>query len=593
MEPKSKPRRTGRMKAVFAILLFITASLAQAQVSFTGTATRDAIALNERLRVEFKMNVDGDNFSPPNFAGFKVVSGPITGVQQRYVNGVGSFAKSYTYILAPESTGAKTIGLATMTYKDQDYETAPFTIQISKSIADPRETTGNEPIREIADQNIHLVAEISNASPYLNEAISVVYKLYVSNNSGINGWTESNSPKYADFWSQNMDNRDDQVRMGTYNGQPYRYLVLREVVLYLQKTGQLTIEPLALDVNVQIPSGRTDFFGRQFMTTDKLTVTAGGRTINVKDFPQEGRPASFTGAVGQFGFEVNLDKAQLEAGESMTASVIAKGTGNLQLMQLPKLEVPDRLETYEPERVDNTNTAFDGVRGSIQDNYTIVPQYGGTYVLPDVEFSYFDPKSRSYKTINSGEKSIEVTGDAVTASSGGTNVLKADDVFAFIKTKTDLQPVNQSIFFGSTLYYSILGGLFLLIPVVLLVKKRREVVASDLQGRKIKTANKLSKKYLSEASKNIGKSEAFYESLERALHNFLKSKLKITTAEMTKQRVDELLQQRYVQQEVRLEFMALLSSAEMARYAPSTATDMQQDYDKASRVINQLDKQLN
>ncbi|PRP67827.1 BatD family protein [Nonlabens agnitus] len=582
------------MKRLAFLLLWLIATTVQAQVSFTGTATRDAIALNERLRVEFKMNVDGDSFSPPNFAGFRVASGPIQGISQSYVNGKGTFTKSYTYILAPESTGTKTIGAATMNYKGEEFSTAPFTVSVTKAIEEPRETTGNEPVREIAEQNIHLVAEVSNASPYLNEAIRVVYKLYVSNNSGINGWTETDSPKYADFWSQNIDKRDQQVRTGTYQGQEYRYLVLREAILYPQKTGRLTIEPLVLDVNVQVPSGRRDFFGRSFMTTEKLRVTAGARAINVKGLPQEGRPASFTGAVGQFDFGVNLTRAQLESGESLVASVEVKGTGNLQLMQLPKLDVPAQLEVYEPERVDKTQTTYSGVRGSIADNYTIVPQSGGTFTLPDVEFSYFDPAAGRYKTINSGENRIEVSGPAVTAnSSGGTNVLSAGDTFAFIKTNTELESIEQERFFGTTVYWAVLGGLFLLIPVVLLFKKRREVLESDVQGRKVKTANKLSKKYLSEARRNIGNAELFYESLERALHNFLKSKLKITTAEMTKQRVDELLQQRRVQDDVRVEFISLLSAAEMARYAPSTATGMQQDYDKASKVINQLDKQIN
>ncbi|KQC32432.1 BatD protein [Nonlabens sp. YIK11] len=582
------------MKRLAFLLLWLIAATVQAQVSFTGTATRDAIALNERLRVEFKMNVDGDSFSPPNFAGFRVASGPIQGISQSYVNGKGTFTKSYTYILAPESTGTKTIGAATMNYKGEEFSTAPFSVSVTKAIEEPRETTGNEPVREIAEQNIHLVAEVSNASPYLNEAIRVVYKLYVSNNSGINGWTETDSPKYADFWSQNIDNRDQQVRTGTYQGQEYRYLVLREAILYPQKTGRLTIEPLVLDVNVQVPSGRRDFFGRSFMTTEKLRVTAGARAINVKDLPQEGRPASFTGSVGQFDFGVNLTRAQLESGESLVASVEVKGTGNLQLMQLPKLDVPAQLEVYEPERVDKTQTTYSGVRGSIADNYTIVPQSGGTFTLPDVEFSYFDPAVGRYKTINSGENRIEVSGPAVTANStGGTNVLSAGDTFAFIKTNTVLESIEQERFFGTTVYWAVLGGLFLLIPVVLLFKKRREVLESDVQGRKVKTANKLSKKYLSEARRNIGNAELFYESLERALHNFLKSKLKITTAEMTKQRVDELLQQRRVQDDVRVEFISLLSAAEMARYAPSTATGMQQDYDKASKVINQLDKQIN
>lgn len=579
------------MKRVTALFLFFIAISVQAQVSFTGMATRDGIALNERLRVEFKMNVDGDGFRPPNFSGFEVISGPITGVQQRYVNGKGSFTKSYTYILAPENTGTKTVGAATMTYKGEEYTTTPFTVQVSQAIEEPREAGDT---REIPEQNIHLVAEVSNASPYLNEAIRVVYKLYVSNNSGINGWTETDSPKYADFWSDNIDNRDQQVRTGKYQGQDYRYLVLREAILYPQKTGRLSIEPLVLDVNVQVPSGRTDFFGRSYMTTQKLKVTAGARTINVKDLPQEGRPASFTGAVGQFDFGVTLNRAQLESGESLIASVEATGTGNLQLMQLPKLEVPAQLEAYEPERVDKTSTTYNGVRGSIADNYTIVPQYGGTFNLPNLEFSYFDPAARAYKTINSGESRIEVSGPAVQANvNSGSNVLAASDTFEFIKTTTDLEAIDQEQFFNTITYWSIVGGMFLLIPLVLLVKKRRQVMQSDVQGKKVKTANKLSKKYLSEARRNIGDSEKFYESLERALHNFLKSKLKITTAEMTKQRVDELLQDRYVQTQVRTEFMALLSGAERARYAPSTATGMQEDYENASKVINQLDKQLN
>ncbi len=576
-------------RVAILFLLFITTTL-QAQVSFTGTATRDAIALNERLRVEFKMNVDGDQFSPPSFDGFRIASGPIQGISQSYVNGKGTFTKSYTYILAPESTGTKTIAAATMTYKGEEYTTDLFTIQVTQAIEEPREAGST---REIPEQNIHLVAEVSNETPYLNEAIRVVYKLYVSNNSGIDGWTETDSPKYADFWSQNIDNRDQQVRRGTYKGQEYRYLVLREVILYPQKTGKLNIEPLVLDVNVQVPSGRRDFFGRSFMTSERLRVTAGARAIDVKDLPLAGRPASFTGAVGQFDFTVALNKAQLEAGESLTASVTASGTGNLQLMQLPSLEVPARLEMYEPERVDKTRTTYSGVRGSITDNYTIVPQSGGVYNLPDVEFSYFDPSARRYKTINSGETRIEVSGPAVTAPVAGTNVLDASQSFSFIKTTTSLQPVATTPFYGTIVYWSILGGIFLLIPLVLLVKKRRHVLESDVQGRKVRKANKLSKRYLSEARKHIGNAELFYESLERALHNFLKSKLKITTAEMTKQRVDELLQQRYVQPEARQQFMELLSSAEMARYAPATNTSMQQDYEKASAVINQLDKQIN
>ncbi|AZQ43069.1 BatD family protein [Nonlabens ponticola] len=578
------------MKQLLFLFLWMSAAVAAAQTTFTATATRDNIALNERLRVEFKMNADGDNFTPPDFRGFKVATGPVTGVSQRYINGVGSFAKTYTYILAPESTGTKTIGSATMDYQGTTYTSDPFNIQVTKAIERPREMDSQQPLPEL---NVHLVAEVSNASPYLNEAIRVVYKLYVSNNTGIRGWTDVETPKYEDFWSLTKDRRDEPVRDGTYKGEPYRYLVLRDAILYPQKTGRVTMEPLVMDVNVLVPSGRRSFFGRQQNVLEKLRVTAGARTLNVKDLPQDGRPASFTGAVGQFDFNVDVTRSQLEAGESLNATVVVEGTGNLQLMQLPEIEVPQSLEVFEPERIDNTDRSVNSITGSIEDNYTIVPQFGGTYEIPAVEFSYFDPKKKQYVTINSDAQEIVVTGPAVTAATpGGTNVLTASDTFAFIATSTDLEDIDGSTFFGSTAYWTILGGSFLLIPLFLLVARKRDQTAADVKGQKIKKANKLSKKYLSDASRKLDDPEAFYESLERALHNFLKAKLNIPTAEMSKERIDQLLQQRQVQEEPRKEFMELLSSAEFARYAPSSETSMQQDYDKASRVINALDKQI-
>ena len=121
-------------------------------------------------------------------------------------------------------------------------------------------TDPNDP-NYLADKNIHLVAELSNKNPFLNEAISVTYKLYVSQDTGVNNWRELEAPRYADFWSNNIDIKSLNVQNGTYDGKPYRYVILRKTLLYPQKTGKLKIEPLTLDVSVQVPSNRRDFFG--------------------------------------------------------------------------------------------------------------------------------------------------------------------------------------------------------------------------------------------------------------------------------------------------------------------------------------------
>jgi hypothetical protein len=586
------------MKQVIYILFFLIGGVSLAQVDFTANASRNKIAINERLRIEFKMNVDGDNFTPPNFVGFQVVAGPSQAVSQSWINGASSMSKSYTYVLKPGKTGTLSIQQAVMTYQGNEYKTIPQIINVTGAVETPK---GPDDQSISADDSIHLIAEVSNENPYLNEAIRVVYKIYVSNQTGVTGWNELDSPKYRDFWSQNIDNRNRQVQNGTYLGEPYRYLVLREAVLYPQKTGKLEIEPLTLDVQVQIPTNRKDFFGRPYMTTANKTVSAGKREINVKNLPALGRPASFTGAVGDFDFKVETDRALLDAGESLTASISVTGSGNLKLMELPKLKAPQSLEVYDPERKNNVRTNIYGMSGSITDRYTVVPQYGGKYVLPPVEFSYFDPKKEQYFTENSSEMLLVVEGDAPTTAGAnsviesakdGKNIIQNNVQFVFIKIDTELKDQTKSYFFNSTSYWAILGGSFLLLPLILLLRSRQEKRGSDVVGNRVRTANRLSKRYLSKAKKNLGNHELFYISLEKSLHNYLKSKLHIQTGDMSKDKVDELLSQKGGALPTRKEFGELLASCEFARYTPSSEATMKDDYEKAGRVLNEMDKQL-
>lgn len=583
-------------------LFFLACCLfTQAQVAFTTNLSRDEIGKNENLRVEFKMNVNGDNFTPPDFKDFTVVGGPSTSISQQWINGRGSMSKSFTYFLRPNRMGKITIGQASMSYDGIDYTTSNTTVNVTDAIQQSQQG-GNSyqqggtvaPSNE-ASKNIHLVAEVSESNPYLNEPMRVVYKLYVSNNVGVGGWNEVKSPKYEDFWIHNIDNRDRQVQNGTYNGQPYRYLILRETVLYPQKTGELTIEPLSLNIAVEVPTNRRDFLGRPYFSKENITVSAGARQIKVKDVPLAGRPDSFKGAVGQLDFTVSLNKAALKAGENLTAQVKVSGAGNLKFLEIPRLITPQSLEVFEPARKDNVTTTINGMRGSVADDYTIVPQFGGKYKIPAVTFSYFDPKKEQFITLNSAELLVEVDGPAPTsgnAIAGNKNVISAVDPFVFIKSDTTLIAQKTVLFFNSTTYWALVGGLVSLLPIALIVRNRREAMASDVVGNRLRNANKLSRKYLGDARKNLGNHEAFYVSLEKSLHNYLKSKLNIPTAEMSKERINELLEQRGATVEALSGFTQLMSSCEFARYTPSTAVSMQQDYDRASTVIDQLDKQL-
>ena len=579
-------------------MMLLVSGLALGQVQFEAKVSKDKLGVNERLRVDFVMNEDGDNFNPPEFSNFTVVGGPNQAVSNSWINGKRSYSKTYSYFLAPKGRGKFTIGQAEITIDGNIYKTTPVQVEVTAAVDQP---TDGENSEYIASENIHLVAEISNTNPYLNEAITVVYKLYVSPRINVSDWRQLDNPKFSDFWSQNIDIRRLEVENGTYKGEPYRFVVLRKTVLYPQKTGKLNIEPLTLNISVEVPGNRRDIFGNRFYETVDKVVAAGNRVIDVKPLPQEGRPADFTGAVGKnLNLEFTTDKKELRATESLQATVKVTGQGNLKLFDLPPLTVPASMEKYEPEYVENVTTTINGMQGSISNQYTLVPQAKGKVPIPPVSFSYFDLNSQSYKTLTSEEIVIDVAaapaGSRATAGSTGGAVAQqvptAANQFRYIKLNTSLQAIGEESFMGSIVFWSLFLGPLLLIPLAIVFGKRREAIAGDVRGNRVKMANKLARKYLSEAKRNLGDQTKFYESLERALHNYLKAKLHIQTSEMSKERIKDLLESKGADSTTVTEFNELLKSCEFARYTPASNVAMQQDYDKAVHVISELDKQV-
>ncbi|MBP8158000.1 MAG: BatD family protein, partial [Flavobacterium sp.] len=211
------------MKRILIILLLITNAL-MAQVQFEAKVSKNTLGINERLRIEFTMNADGDNFVPPAFesSGFRVVGGPSQSVSQSWINGKSSFNKSYIYILLPTQKGNLTIKQASIEINGQIYKTSPVKINVTNAVQLPKDP--NEAPAITADENIYLVADISKANPFLNEPITVVYKLYFSYNIGISNWRELNKPKYNDFWSQNIDIKQLKAEDGMFKGERYRYV---------------------------------------------------------------------------------------------------------------------------------------------------------------------------------------------------------------------------------------------------------------------------------------------------------------------------------------------------------------------------------
>lgn len=582
-------KQNNAMKKITAILFFLFSQIIFAQVEFTAKLSRTKIGVNENVRIDFVMNVDGDHLQLPDFEYFRVISGPIQQYSQSIVNGKRSFSKSFGYTIQPTRQGTLTIGSATISYKGQKYLTEPIQLIVTAPVERPNDPS--EPLLNV-EESVHLVAQVSKRNPYLNEPISVVYKLYFKEGLGIRNFNMIGSPEYNDFWSHNIEVKQFETETETFKGEKYSSVIVKKVLLYPQKSEKLTIEPLDLEIALQVPTNRRNMFGRVYHNTS-TKLSTGVQTIDVKPLPEAGRPADFSGAVGAFDLIVTTDKTAIRQGETIEMDVVVSGKGNLELFSLPKPIFPSSLEVYDPIPKKQIIVGLSGMNGKVSEKYTIIPQFQGKYIIKPMRFSYFDLDTKTYKTIASQEITLDMIDGPVGNQSAQDDIIAKNEAtpqshFKFIQLKTNLKPVVKQDFLFSTRFFVWLLLPLLLMPVLIFAKNKKEERDSDVEGNKVRSTNKLAKKYLSEARKNQQDKEKFYNSLEKALHNFLKAKLKIETSEMSKDKISEILLQRKANVQATQDFISLLENCELARYAPSSSVAIQQDYEKAVKTINTL-----
>lgn len=573
----------------------LLSQFAIAQLEFTATTSNSKIGLNQRLRIEFSVDKQGaDNFMLPNMSDFRIVAGPSQSVNQSWINGKVSFSQTYIYIIQPTKIGTFTIPSATVEYEGKIYKTNTLKITVTENVEVPKDP--NDPTY-MAQQGIHLVAEVSKENPYVGETLYVVYKLYVSENINVSNWAVLESPQYNGFWNQDIEIKGMSVQMGEYKGERYRYIELKKAILIPQKKGELVIEPMKMDITLGVPTGRYNFFGEAILRSFTESYTTGKKIIKVKALPIEGKPDNFTGAVGDFKFKVSKNKEILKANETAQIIVEVSGSGNFKLFEIPKLITPAELETYTPEYKENLQTTLNGINGRVFSNYTVVPQFKGKYKIPNVSFSYFNPSEKKYHIIESPDMFVEVvegkdlpTSDS--AFSRKQQVQVSGDSFRYIQTKTVFEPINKESFFLSKWFYLLLLLPLAVIPIGIIINRYNEDRSKDIVGSRKRKADKLAKKYLSTAKKELGRKESFYIALEKALHNFLKAKLSIETSEISQDKITEILLEKGLSKDSIEVLIAVLNDCDFARYTPSSNVKMKDEYEKAVEIIALIDKQL-
>ena len=574
------------VKKILILFLAFSSFVLSAQVNFEATVSKSKLALNERLRIDFVMNQNGDNFSPPEFENFQIIGGPNQSIKTSYVNGERKFSKTYSYFLKPLKKGKLKINQASIEIDGEIYKSLQIEVLITDSVKQPSDSI----TQYYNDDDIELRALISKGSPYLNEPITVVYKLYYKAPINISDARETETPKFKDFWSQTIKIPQLKVERDIYKGQNYNVVEWRKVVLYPQKVGVLEISPLSLNLVLDVPTDKRDFFGNVIYDQTSQIISTGMRRIIVKDLPQLGKPDSFSGAVGNFEFDVIINKNSLRATESFQAELKVKGNGNLKLFDLPDILVPNSMELFEPEREELISTNLSGMSGSVSKFFTVIPRFQGNFPIEEVEFSYFDPNTEKYKVVKSPRLTIDVYDGPVignTITNDNSNIITSNDSFRFIKLKGNLREINNDVFFQSQFFYAIVTTPFILLLSFLLFttyKRNKKESSSELIRIEERKINKM----IDSAKKSIGDKILFYDKIEKAIIKSLLVKFSIRMDSLNKEKIQQIGHEKGLSKDDVLLIIKLIENCEKARYSRSSDSIMNKDLEIAKKVISSI-----
>jgi len=592
------------------VLLLCSGALSAQRVQFNASVSGNDVATGEPFRVTFAINGNGSRFTPPDFTGFQILSGPNVSSSITSINGNTTVSNSYSYDLVAVKEGILTIGSAFIMVDERRLNTNPIRIRVSKGQpmqqnSQQQQQRQEEMIQDNAEdlsKALLLRAEVNKTNVYQGEQILLSYKLYTR--AGIVDSRVDKLPDLNGFWTEDVKNQPQQVqwRTETYKGLKYNVADVKQMILFAEHSGDIKINPFEMTFIVRVAAPARDIMEQFFGSYKdvKYAVKSIPVVVHVKPLPEAGKPAGFSGAVGKFSIQARLDKKELKANETLNYSVKLTGSGNIKLINALNVNLPADFEKYDPKVTDTIKEEANGVRGNRTYSYLLIPRRQGNYTIEPLEFSYFDTSTKKYVTIATKAFAVKVNKglveNNVTAFSDADqkDIKKLDKDIRSIKTgNAGLNKIGER-FYGSQGYWLLLLSGPVLCALAFGFRNRNRKINSDVVRVKNRRAGKVAARHLANAQKQLAakNTAAFYEAIFKGLYGYLSDKLNLAVADLNKESIVDGLKDREIGDQLITKLLETLDLCEMARYAPVTQLSELEVLEKAKGIINEIEDEI-
>ncbi len=576
------------------------------------------VAVGDQFEVSFSMSGNPKKFDAPSFTGFAVIGGPSTASSQSVsvINGhmTQSVSYTYSYYLQAQKEGRFTISPAVAVVNGKTVESPSFTIEVTKGNSSSRQqqTTRQQQSnsRDVSENvkidgnDIFIRVLVDKSSVYLGQQITASVKIY--SRLDIVGAEGEKYPSFNGFFRKDVESKPlSHLERETVNGKSYGTGVLRRMVLYPQKTGELVIDPVELQLIVQkvIQHSRRsrsiwdDFFDMgPSVENARTNVKSIPVKIKVKALP-EPQPETFKGAVGSFSLNSSVDKTKLKANEAVTLHVTLSGTGNISLAEAPKLQLPADFEVYDPKVLEDVKNTAGGSNGSKTWEYVIIPRNAGKFTIPAVEYTTFNPANGKYSKLTGQSYNLDVAkgdGSSTVVSSQGNVTVVGNDI-RYIKLGKGHLRAEGSSFLGSWLFWIIIAACLAVVGFGLRKWRQNMTLSGNVRMLRQKRASRKAEARLKRAhSLMTGNNRAaLFEEIHNAMWGYLGDKLSIPPAQLSREAAFDMLKSKDIEDETLDKLTKLLDACEMERFASVSAfAGLEEVYASACELITTFDAKL-
>ena len=589
-----------------AVMLLSNATIAYAQpaqdrTSFTGSAPAQVIE-GQQFRLVYtvnRVNARDLRLADLEALGFEILFGPVAST---VTSNVGGRATSETVVnhsvtLMPRRQGTFTIDPATINVGGATYRSNPVRITVlppdqPQAAAQPGTVSANDAfIRPI----------ISRTSMFEQEGFTVTFRLYTTLN--IDGIGGIEFPEFEGFFVEEIPLPvEREATRRHYNGRNYWTIDLRSVLLFPQRSGQITIPSGSIDVTFSVPSGRRipSLFGpTEEMINVRRPLISSPININVRPLPTP-RPPNFSHAVGTFQFRPSFSAVETTANEAITVTMEITGTGNMNLIRTPEIEFPASFEVFEPQIRNSFTRTATGLTGTRTIEITVIPRHEGEFTIPPIEFTFFDTAIDSYRTARSTEVVMNIARDeharATTAAFVARQNVRVEQDLRFLMTEHPSFVSRTDFLVGSFAYWLWYIVPFVVLVVLYIFNRKRIRENANVALMRNRKANKMARKRLNSAEKYLKASDKdnFYDEVLRALWGYFSDKLSIPVAQLSKNNIEAELAKSEVSSTLIDRFIDILNTCEFARYAPGgdTGAAMDRLYNDTIKAISEMESKL-